>query len=63
MLSVIKPTMCIYHGSCADGFGAALAVYTHYGNNLVYHAATYGNELPDVTGHDVLMLDLSLIHI
>jgi len=27
---ILKPELCIYHGNCADGFGAALAVWLKY---------------------------------
>ena len=30
-MSVWKPDVCIYHGGCDDGFGAALAVHTRWG--------------------------------
>jgi hypothetical protein len=27
----MKPDICIYHGNCADGFGAAWAVRRRFG--------------------------------
>lgn len=38
-----KP-LCIYHGNCADGFGAALAVWDAYGSHYAYVPASYGKE-------------------
>jgi len=54
--------LCIYHKNCADGFGAALAVKFHFDNNLQYCdflPAQYGDEAPDVTGKDVIIVDFS----
>lgn len=53
-------TLCIYHGNCADGFGAAWVVAQHYGpENVELFAATYGGPPPDVTGRRVVMVDFS----
>lgn len=52
------PTMCIYHHNCADGFAAAWAVWKKF-PDIIFHAGTYGQEAPDVTGHDVVMVDFS----
>lgn len=38
--------LCIYHGSCADGFGAASALYTKYKNDIEYHAGIHGHLPP-----------------
>ena len=53
-----KP-LCIYHGNCADGFTAAWAVWKALGDNCEYVPGVYGNEPPDVTGRDVIMVDFS----
>lgn len=53
-----KP-LCIYHGNCADGFGAAWAVRRALGENVEFYAATYQQDPPDVTGRDVIMVDFS----
>lgn len=53
-----KP-LCIHHGNCADGFGAAWAVRHALGDDVEFHAGVYQNDLPDVTGRDVLMVDFS----
>lgn len=53
-----KP-LCIYHGNCADGFGAAWAVRYALGDEVEFHAGVYQDPPPDVTGRDVLMVDFS----
>lgn len=59
MSKLITPTLCIYHGNCADGFGAAFVVWLRYGHNVKYVAANYGEAPPDCTDHDVLLVDFS----
>jgi len=52
--------LCIYHGNCADGFGAATAVRIGLGShNVEFHAGVYQEPAPDVTGRDVIMVDFS----
>ena len=52
--------LCIYHGNCADGFGAALAVRSALGkDNVDFHAGIYQNEPPNVFNRDVIMVDFS----
>lgn len=52
--------LCIYHGNCADGFGAAWAVRHALGSDQVeFHAGIYGNDPPDVRGRDVVLVDFS----
>ena len=57
-----KP-LCIYHGNCADGFGAAWAVRKALGDgNVEFHAGVYGNQppdAPDITDRDIVMVDFS----
>lgn len=53
------PTICIYHGNCADGFGAAWVVRTALGADVEFHAAHYGEPAPDVTGKNVIIVDFS----
>jgi len=50
--------LCIYHAFCADGFGAAWVVRRALGD-IDFFAASYGQEPPDVTGRDVIMVDFS----
>jgi hypothetical protein len=53
-------TLCIYHGNCADGFGAAWVVRKALGAEYVdFHAGVYQNPPPDVTGRDVILVDFS----
>ena len=51
--------LCIYHGNCADGFGAAWAVKQALGNDVEFVKGVYGETPPDVTGRDVIMVDFS----
>lgn len=51
-------TLCIYHGNCADGFGAAWAVRQAI-PEADFYAATYQAPPPDVTGKRVVMVDFS----
>lgn len=51
-------TLCIYHGNCADGFGAAWVVRRAV-PDVEFHAGVYGNEPPDVRGKHVVMVDFS----
>jgi len=50
--------MCIYHGNCADGFGAAWVV-RKIAPNAEFVAGVYQTMPPDVTGKDVVMVDFS----
>lgn len=53
-------TLCIYHGNCADGFGAAWTVRQALGaENVDFHAGHYGKPAPDVEGRDVIIVDFS----
>lgn len=53
-------TLCIYHGNCADGFGAAWVVRKALGeDNVEFYPGVYQTEPPDVTGRDVVMVDFS----
>ncbi|HFE31904.1 MAG TPA: phosphohydrolase [Gammaproteobacteria bacterium] len=50
--------LCIYHGNCADGFGAATAIRIALGgDNVDFHAGIYQDPPPDVTGRDVILVD------
>lgn len=52
--------ICIYHGNCADGFGAAWVVRKRFGEDDVeFFPGVYQQEPPDVTGRDVIMVDFS----
>lgn len=54
-----KPDLMIYHAHCADGFGAAWAAWTLWGDTVEYVAASYGQSPPDVLGKHVLIGDFS----
>lgn len=54
-----KPDLCIYHGGCDDGFGAAWAIWKRWGNEVAYIPGTYGKSLPEVNGRNVLFVDFS----
>ncbi|MDH5548056.1 MAG: DHHA1 domain-containing protein [Gammaproteobacteria bacterium] len=54
-----KKIICIYHGGCTDGFGAAFAVWKKFGDAVEYHKGVYGYAPPDCTGHDVYIVDFS----
>jgi len=51
-------SICIYHGNCADGFGAAWVVRKALGD-VDFHAGVYQTPPPDVAGRDVIMVDFS----
>jgi oligoribonuclease NrnB/cAMP/cGMP phosphodiesterase (DHH superfamily) len=57
----MKP-LCIYHGNCADGFGAAWVVRKYFGDEVEFFAGFYDKPAPDVTGRDVIMVDFSYKH-
>ena len=54
--------LCIYHKSCADGFGAALAVKLYFDKidqDGEFIPAHYGDTPPDVKGKNVYIVDFS----
>jgi oligoribonuclease NrnB/cAMP/cGMP phosphodiesterase (DHH superfamily) len=51
--------LCIYHGQCADGFGAALAVRNSLGDGVEFFAGRHGHPPPDVTDREVIIVDFS----
>lgn len=57
-MEIFKPDICIYHGNCPDGFGAAWAVWKKW-PDVEFIPGVYGNEPPDVRGKNVLMVDFS----
>lgn len=55
------PTVCLYHGSCIDGFTAAWAVWRRWDDDVRMVPMHYGAPLPPLTPQDnVLMVDFSL---
>lgn len=59
MSEIQRKKMCIYHGNCADGFGAAWVVRKALGSDVEFVAGIYGQEPPDVAGKDVVIVDFS----
>lgn len=57
-----KPDICVYHGGCDDGFGAALAVHMRWREGVTYVPGAYGGfEWPrDLQGKRILFVDFSL---
>jgi uncharacterized protein len=56
-----KPDICLYHAHCADGFGAAWAIWRKFGDDCQYIPASYGTPLNvDFTGKHMLMVDFSM---
>jgi len=51
-------TLCIYHGNCTDGFGAAWVVRKKLPESLFY-PGIHQEPPPDVSGHDVVLVDFS----
>lgn len=52
-------TLCIYHGNCLDGFGAAWAVRHALGEGVEFYKGMHQQPPPDVTARDVLLVDFS----
>jgi uncharacterized protein len=51
-------SLCIYHGNCADGFGAAWVVRKALGD-VDFFPGVYMTAPPDVAGREVVMVDFS----
>lgn len=54
-----KKTLCIYHGNCMDGFGAAWAVHHALDERVDFYKGIHQQPPPDVSGRDVLLVDFS----
>jgi oligoribonuclease NrnB/cAMP/cGMP phosphodiesterase (DHH superfamily) len=59
-----EKTLCIYHGNCADGFGAAWVVREWFKWNrslddIEFFAGFYQKPPPDVISRDVIIVDFS----
>lgn len=55
----MKKPLCIYHGNCADGFGAAW-VFKNYGDReYEFYPGVYQQPPPDCAGRDVYLVDFS----
>lgn len=57
----MQHSVVIYHKNCpsGDGFAAAFAAWLALGTKAQYVPADYGDAVPDVSGRDVYILDLS----
>lgn len=51
--------LCIYHGNCADGFGAAWVFKNYADREHDFYAGVYQDAPPDVEGRDVYLVDFS----
>lgn len=54
-----KEIICIYHGNCADGFGAAWAVRHALGSDVQFYPGVYQQEPPNVKDKFVILVDFS----
>lgn len=56
-----RKVLCIYHGHCADGLGAAWAVHRKFNDMVEFRPGNYGRGLPDgdYKDRDVLIVDFS----
>ena len=50
---------CIYHGGCNDGFGSAFIVHMVHHGEVDFHFGVYGEDPPDCTDREVLLVDFS----
>jgi nanoRNase/pAp phosphatase (c-di-AMP/oligoRNAs hydrolase) len=60
--SELKPVLCIYHADCLDGVAAAWVVWRHFKNlgiAIELVSAAYNDELPEVDGKMVYVVDFS----
>lgn len=51
--------LVIYHGNCADGFGAAWCFHFRDSQGYDFYPGVYQNTPPDVEGRDVFLVDFS----
>jgi uncharacterized protein len=59
VILAMRHPLVITHSECFDGFGSAWAAYQMFGDDAEYMPAKYGDQIPDVTGRDVLIADFS----
>ena len=56
-----RPDVCVFHGDCYDGFGAAWAVWCKWGSSVRYVPGYHGRTITDnLAGQRVLFVDFSL---
>jgi hypothetical protein len=51
--------LCIYHGNCDDGFGAAYCVHLALRGDVELYPGVYNKAPPVVVGRDVILVDFS----
>ena len=51
--------LCIYHGNCADGFGAAWVVRKFFNGEVDFHHGVYNDPPPDTEWREVIFVDFS----
>lgn len=54
-----KTTVVLYHRACTDGIAAAWAAYSYLGEDAEYIAWQYGDNMPNLMGKEVYLVDLS----
>lgn len=60
MIRTSKNIVVIYHGECADGFGAAWAAWKKFDDNADYFGAHHGDSISDgLTDKEIYVLDFS----
>jgi hypothetical protein len=58
-----KPDICVYHGGCDDGFGAAWVVWKAFGESVAFVPGAYGKTIPfpdTLERRNILFVDFSL---
>ena len=55
----LKDIIIIYHDHCLDGFAASWSAWVKYGEKASYIPASYGDDVPDVSGKEVYIIDFS----
>ena len=58
-LSSTAPTLILYHAECADGFGAAWAIWRRYPERSLLRRETRGGPPPDLAGEHIVIVDFS----
>jgi len=59
--AALRPDICIYHGGCDDGFGAAWVVWKKWGAGVTFIPGVYANEPPDVVARQILGKHILLV--
>jgi uncharacterized protein len=54
-----KDSIVVYHGSCPDGFGAALVCWLTLGDRADYLPYQYGMDAPDAAGKHLYIVDFA----